>query len=405
MRAGSCNWVGGLRLRKRKQTQLPVLGAQAAVRSLATDPTPGYDLAMRSLWTALPALLLAAAIASACASTATEVPATDAGRDGASATGATDSGNAADATSKDAGAVADGSAVDAGPPITLAQGCAKWASAYCAYLQRCNQVGFKVGFLDMAQCEAAVSKGCVYRAAWPDSNSTGANYVACASAYNASASCATTPSCSLVTGRRRNGAPCDSNVSCASGYCAATATGQSCQVCSAFLELGEACDGTPLRYCNYTKGLACGANKKCEVPTPTTYAALGAPCGGQVFCGLNLYCAAGKCARSAPVGGACPMGVACEAESDCNQVTRKCEARTFVTPGMACPPDGPITYCRTGGCRGPRNTALCVANPREGETCDPTYQTTGACGSGYEGMTCNKTTKKCEYAPPIPACN
>ncbi len=271
-----------------------------------------------------------------------------------------------------------------GAGVSLADGCAKEATGFCAFMKKCNPIGFAVDFVSDADCEAADAKRCAFYSVVADANRSGDDAVACGAVYSAK-SCTDSPRCA-ATGTRATGAACQFSASCQSGLCIAPGADQ-CGICADYAPNGSACGG--IVPCDFTKSYCDFASGKC-----TAYAGSGAPCiAGHTSCGPDLFCVNGTCAIGVAIGATCSAVAPCDFGSGavCDGTTKMCTPVTLLPAGATCAGGAFDALCSAGGCvpndGGPRT---CGPAPMEGAACDPKSMTTPRCASFLE---CNSTGK------------
>lgn len=165
---------------------------------------------------------------------------------------------------------------------------------------------------------------------------------------------------------RAEGAPCVSDVSCASETCVATTPG-ACGTCRARDEskAGEAC-GEGQKRC--AKGLTCLSSKRC-----VAVRALGETCDtSTALCGNGLTCQGGTCAKLPAAGEACDARGGCDPYrlAGCG-TDGQCAAVTNLAKGATCEL-GALATCGSGETCTPGDggaTGTCIARKPAGTAC------------------------------------
>lgn len=343
---------------------------------------------MRNLWISLVMSTLAASSLVACGTSANSgggaVSSSDAaagdaasGADTGSDTGvASDTGAASDAWVTDTGGTGDvGSTGDSGTPgdsgtsgdsastndtatgtgIALAQLADALAAAACQALVQCNP---DFEYSSVATCKAVLFQDddatatLIAAAKAGKVKYDGVQAQACLAAIQSN--CAFFQSekpplpCALTfVGSLADGASCDDDPYCASGWCQDGGPG-ACGICATRKKAGDPCAGAV-----ECEGELDCVNGKCA---PVAVPEVGSPCQSGKPCGQGLYCAPGKddtpatCATLLKPGEVCGAPDACQAGY----------------------------VCSDGGMDG---LATCVAAKKEGEDCG-TLGATGGCGKG-----------------------
>jgi hypothetical protein len=270
-------------------------------------------------------------------------------------------------------------------------------------------------------------KICAMQLAAPGANALAAVGKCADAIRNAAPSCGSfDAACAPSPGTLATGAPCGSQLQCASGFCnvgqyqvgsatlvsLASASIGTCGVCAEKIPIGGACTPYPNPPC--VDGAECDGAKcvaqvmgdvgtTCNAPgSPICKSGLtcapiistcqppsdvGGPCGackGQLAC-VNDVCVVGK-----KEGEACgPSANDCATPLVCDQMTSTCRALTISPSGAPC--GTAYAFCETAYCTWNTSTmtGTCPALLAEGAACDPS----GVSGSVCDvGATCGVPT-------------
>ncbi len=166
---------------------------------------------------------------------------------------------------------------------------------------------------------------------------------------------------------RADGAPCVSDLSCASEACVTAAPAGSCGTCAARVVSGPgAACGEGAKRC--AAGLTCLASKRC-----VAVRALGDTCDlADALCGNGLTCKDGRCAKLPAAGEACDARAGCDPYrlTGCN-TAGLCEAVVTLAPNAACEV-GALAACGGGQTCAPGDggaIGTCAPRRRAGEPC------------------------------------
>jgi hypothetical protein len=292
-------------------------------------------------------------------------------------------------------AMTDGPAGRTGSPAAMVD-CAQVASTYCGTIDRCAGLYLKVGYGDVATCEARLRIACADQLAAPGTGYTPASVGACLTAVRA-ASCADlldhhVTGCALA-GMRADGQACGGDAQCTSSHCKQDDV---CGQCAPLPAAGEACTEND----DCALGMVCAGpdgKKRCATP-----AAVGAACSASVPCTLGNFCKQGVCAKVAGPGEPCSGEGSCDGLQAlyCDEGAKTCRKAVLVAPGEPCGiVNGGYAICTGGGACAGLNpnllqlTGVCAAPAKDGE----------ACGAAANGRPCLPPARCSAGACKLPA--
>jgi hypothetical protein len=277
---------------------------------------------------------------------------------GAGGTASGSGGNNAGAGGSSGGAGQAGS----GAGSELIASFAKLAAAQCAKLSECAAFGLEVTYGSENACQGRLMLLYDWEATLPDTAVNVANVDACTAALMA-LSCSAAfgpdqPQACNRPGTRSLGAPCNSRVQCASGFCASD--GYDCGTCAAPPPAGATC----------TSDGSCADAMNCFDGSCLRPGQLGDTCSTTAPCGNTLACYGGQCiAAPSMVGADCDPsnGIVCDLTQGlvCAAATSTC---VDATPSDTCA--APTEYCQ-GQKYCDQLTGSCLPRPSDSGACSP----------------------------------
>lgn len=255
--------------------------------------------------------------------------------------------------------------VDTGPASA-------YATELCARVERCFPGSVANGWGDAATCAKNFDRLVKPQKTLNGSGMTDTALDACAEKFK-TADCALVqveiPEC-FFKGTLKPGDACNVGIQCDSGTCIYGSQNDVCGKCVATVGVGASCETdecTPPSYCDID------GTKKC----------INAPLEGgdctMSDCGGGFTCVGGKCVKPVASGAACttpksPADNPCQKGYAC--IDGKCGTVAITQKtGEACDP--PHTNCIDGQCLDKK----CVANLKEGASCDPSQEIPPFCES------------------------
>jgi hypothetical protein len=255
---------------------------------------------------------------------------------------------------------------DAGAPDARNEAvCTQWATRFCAYQAQCPDysVHWEVG-----QCVPRETLNCEIVASDPDVDFDAASVAACPEPDGGDCTAAGGDLC-LGPGRAPVGAPCSSDLSCASGVCTAEANYEGQPLCGGCAE--RPCDG------------GCPAGQACQAAVDGgagcfAVAPVGHSCKTARDC-ASFFCAPdGTCAGPASLGQPCSEGAAdaaapvCGDPSDfCDPSMGICRAIVYRNYGESCVSTDVAYQCAGLGSCDPVDD-VCIPPVGDGYFCDET---------------------------------
>jgi hypothetical protein len=240
-----------------------------------------------------------------------------------------------------------------------------YATELCARVERCFPGTVANSWGDAATCAHNFDELIGPQKTLAGSGMTDATLATCAEKFK-TADCslvqAEIPEC-LFKGTLKPGADCNVGIQCDSGVCIYESQTAVCGKCVATVAVGADCTNAecaPPSFCDSP-----GTNKCIDAPLE------GGDCT-NTDCGGGFACVSNKCVKAIPKDGACTVP-ASPADNPCVKgytcIDGKCGlvAVTQKT-GEACDP--PHTGCIDGACL----DTQCVANLKEGQSCDPSQE-------------------------------
>ncbi len=315
----------------------------------------------------------AAALGTACGSSADSDSNGGAGASSAGASAAGTSGASAGAAGSSASggmpaaSGAAGSGAGGSSPVTAA--CTAYANARCTHYRDCLGVSFGLAYASLADCVAVTSQYCPLEVGAPGTSRSVAQLTACAEA-TVPQTCAewlsAAPAACVLPGTQVEGASCEYNSQCASTYCAQTG-GAWCGKCQARSTLGQEC-AIGVSSCAF--GLVCAAHV-CATPKAEEQA-----CASSAECRADLRCSAGLCGKPQAVGAVCDSNnPSCALDSVClvTGSSATCVKPSFVSVGATCDSTTPKfcngpSHCLDSSGMG-SNDGTCTANAAPGASC------------------------------------
>lgn len=213
-------------------------------------------------------------------------------------------------------------------------GCTTYAANYCEKANACVSFYIQVSWGDVNTCKTRLKEACLRSAKAPSTGITGSALDKCVKNIPA-ISCGDflngvpIADCQ-VTGATEDGKACGDNAQCKSGFCATDESKSTCGTCSPKGAEGSACIAN-----DCPDGLKC-AGGKCQKPVAAGGAcSADKPCGAQLSC-VGGTCQTQITTEGAACDDKEVKAAKCDFTKNLACIADKCQKFSFVTTGASC---------------------------------------------------------------------